>query len=302
MNSNFQPRNCPPLVSIGMPVYNCQNTIQLAINSILSQTFSDWELIIINDCSSDKTSEIVNQYQDKRIRFLDEKENLGLSARLIQSLALSKGKYFARMDGDDISYKSRLEIQLKYLEEHPEVDLVGCQIVVFGKQGKLRGGRKFPEQHELICNHPYNGFPIAHPTYVGKIEWFTKYSYRIKFGKAQDQDLLLRSYRTSKFANVPNFLLGYREPQIYLKKLLISRLFLTLSFIENFVKQPNLNLLLKAITGQLLKAIVDIIATLTCTKSIFHKHRTENCLSPHDKSQWELEWTSVNKKTNTFAL
>src|ERR1700684_499695 len=100
-----------PLVSIGMPVYDCEKTIAVSLRSILNQTFTEWELIIIDDGSQDGTLARAREFDDPRIRIVDGQRNLGLPARLNQAVHLSGGTYFARMDGDDIAYPERIEKQ-----------------------------------------------------------------------------------------------------------------------------------------------------------------------------------------------
>src|SRR4051794_36827493 len=115
-----------PLVSIGMPVRNNEKTLGVAVRSIVRQTYPQWELLLINDGSTDGTLEVARGFCDERIRVIDEPESRGLPARLNQAVAAARGEYFARMDGDDLSYPERLERQVAYLQAHPEVDLVGA--------------------------------------------------------------------------------------------------------------------------------------------------------------------------------
>ena len=98
-----------PLVSIGMPVFNCEKTLIPAVNSILNQTYSNWELFLLDDGSKDKTLEIANSFKDSRIKVIVDGLNKKLPSRLNQAIEMSQGKYFARMDGDDISYPERLQ-------------------------------------------------------------------------------------------------------------------------------------------------------------------------------------------------
>ena len=212
-----------PVVSIAMPVRNCERTLKLAVGSILAQTYPSWELLLIDDGSSDGTAEIARSFQDSRIIVYSDGMARGLVARLNQAIALSRAKYFARMDGDDVAYPERLERQLAYLESHPDVDLIGAAILVFGQDGTPLGKRVVRPDHEAICSTPASGFGLAHPTYVGRLEWFRRHGYREQALRCEDQDLLLRTYRCSRFANVPEILLGYREETIALRKLLPAR-------------------------------------------------------------------------------
>src|SRR5690348_1576876 len=115
-----------PLITIGMPVRNCERTVAAAIRSILNQTCGNWELLIIDDESEDNTVEVASWFRDQRIHLLSGNVHAGLPARLNQAVRRGSGKYFARMDGDDISFPQRLERQVAYLEARPEVDLLAA--------------------------------------------------------------------------------------------------------------------------------------------------------------------------------
>src|SRR5260370_39399684 len=128
-----------PSVSIGMPVCNCESTVRAAVQSILNQTFNDWELLVIDDGSSDQTVNLVRTYVDPRIRVFADGKHEGLVARLNQAIGLSRGRYFARMDGDDISYPERLALQVEFMTQHSETDLVGGGVLTRGGGGRLLG-------------------------------------------------------------------------------------------------------------------------------------------------------------------
>ena len=117
-----------PKVSVIMPSYNSAQYITEAIESILNQTFTDFEFIIINDGSTDDTAKIIKEYanKDHRIKFINHKKNKGFIGCLNECLDIASGEYIAKMDSDDISLPQRLEKQVKYLDEHPSVGMVGC--------------------------------------------------------------------------------------------------------------------------------------------------------------------------------
>ena len=213
----------PPIASIGMSVHNCERTIAASIRSILNQTFSDWELIVIDDGSRDRTLATAADFRDPRIRVVDGRENIGLPQRLNQAVQTSTGKYFARMDGDDIAYPERLAKQVSFLDQHPEVDLLGTSMSVFKDGASLIGLRPAPASHAAICAHPWAGFPMAHPTWMGRIEWFRANPYLPKAVRMEDQELLLRTYAKSTFACLDEVLLAYREESLSLRKNLVAR-------------------------------------------------------------------------------
>ena len=121
-----------PLVSILMPVYKTAPYLREAMDSMLSQTFADFELIVLNDCSPDNAEEILDTYDDPRIVRYKGEKNAGLSNVLNVGIGMARGKYIARMDSDDISSPQRMQVQVDYLETHPEVDLVSVGMQLFG--------------------------------------------------------------------------------------------------------------------------------------------------------------------------
>ena len=208
-----------PLVTVAMSVYNAAATVDLAIRSIQSQSLGDWELIVIDDGSVDQTRQIIAQMRDPRIRLIQEPcKNLGLAARLNQCVRLARGRYVARMDGDDVAYPQRLARQLQYLEQHPEIDLLGSGAVVFKGEGEVVGLYPTACNHEEICRCPWWGFPLAHPTWMGRRLWFVSHPYREGCIRCEDQELLLRSFSHSKFAALDEVLLGYRMDGISARK------------------------------------------------------------------------------------
>jgi glycosyltransferase involved in cell wall biosynthesis len=166
-----------PLVSIAMPVRNCERTVRRAVNSILRQSLSNWELLLLDDGSTDGTLEIARSICDPRIRLFADGQQMGLVPRLNEAVRLAEGNLLARMDGDDVAFPDRLRRQVEFLDEHPEVDLAGCGVLVFRSGGEVLGKRSVVETHEKICRRPWAGFPLGHPTWMGRIEWFRLHPY-----------------------------------------------------------------------------------------------------------------------------
>lgn len=279
-----------PLISIGMPVYNCEKTIHTAIKSILNQTYSNWELIVIDDGSKDKTLEIIKSFQDDRIKIITDGLNKQLPTRLNQAISLSSGKYFARMDGDDVSYPERLQTQVEYLEAHPEIDLLSTQVLVIDKNNKPQGTFPLSESHEEICSNPRSGFASTHPTWMGKTAWFRQHQYRPKAIRIEDQELLMRTYKESKFACLPDILLAYRIESFSLKKSLIGRYCFAKALLEQaFVKKDYL--LSFGVIEQSTKALVDIFAKTSGLNFKLLKHRIGSL--PVNKSDM-VRWQEIN--------
>jgi glycosyltransferase involved in cell wall biosynthesis len=282
-----------PLVSIGMPVFNCEKTLRIAVRSILNQTYSNWELILIDDGSSDKTLEIANSFQDPRIKVVNDGLNQRLQIRLNQAIVLSNGKYFARMDGDDVSYPERLQRQVEYLEKHPEIDLLGTAGMNFDDSGLAIGVMVPKETHAEICAHPWTQFPIAHPTWMGKLEWFQKFQYRRDAIRMEDYDLLLRSYQTSQFASLPEILFGYRVTFFSLEKVLSSRYHIGITLIQKAITDRN-GIFLYGVLVQISKSLIEIFLVKTGLGLKFLPHRVGKLIESTELIQWQEVWSQCN--------
>jgi len=220
-----------PLVSIALPVYNGAKTLAVAIKSILEQEYRNWELILLDDASSDHSLAIMESFDDSRIRVVAGEKNMGLSARLNMAADMALGDYFARMDQDDISFRDRLSKQVAYLEEHQSVDLLGSSVLVFSGEGEVQGVLPIKTEHTEICTHPWNGFHFPHPTWMGKTNWFSEHRYDSSADGVEDQQLLFRTYSKSHFACLEEPLLAYREVRS-LKKMFRARVI----FLRTFFK------------------------------------------------------------------
>jgi glycosyltransferase involved in cell wall biosynthesis len=282
------------LVSIGLPVYNGERTILAAVRSLLRQTFTDWELHVADDGSTDRTPELLAGVGDPRVKVHGGK-HLGLIGQLNRLLELSTGKYFARMDADDVAYPQRLERQVSFLESHPEVDLVGSHVLVFGAGGAALGKRAagIPEGHAAISARPYRAIIIVHPTFVGKLDWFRRYRYWEGTIRCEDQDMLLRSFRHSTFANVPEILLGYREETLGLKKVLKSRWSIMGPFVRELGLRGRPLQCLRGIAEQTFKAGVELVASATGLNYRTLTHRVEP-LTDEERRRWELVWQDTH--------
>lgn len=208
-----------PTISIAMPFFNGGRTLGPAIRSILHQSFEDFELLLCDDGSNDNSAEIVRSFRDPRIVYWSDGSRRRLAARLNECIDRARGRYLARMDADDVAFPQRFEMQLRMLEQHPEIDLCGGPALVFGESGAPLWKFTPPADHAGIIAHPARGFPLWHPTWMGRVEWFREWRYEETALLAQDQELLLRSYRQSRFANVNETVLGYRQERVSLKKL-----------------------------------------------------------------------------------
>ncbi|TDT79869.1 glycosyltransferase involved in cell wall biosynthesis [Bacillus sp. AG1163] len=199
------------LVTIGLPVYNCEKTVLNTIKSILAQTYEKWELIIVDDGSNDKSLEIINSIKDSRIRIYSDGKNKGLPYRLNQIAELAKGVYIARMDSDDIMHPERLEKQVAFLLENSEVDVVGTNAYTIDENNNIVGERKrrssIIDFHEVLAKGLF-----IHPTIMGKTQWFRNNRYSEKYVRAEDHEMWVRTFEQSNFSIMLESLLYYREP------------------------------------------------------------------------------------------
>jgi glycosyltransferase involved in cell wall biosynthesis len=213
-----------PVVTIAMPFFNSAATLELAIRSLLHQSYGDFELLLCDDGSDDHGLAIARSFDDPRLICWSDGQRRRLAARLNECIDRARGLYLARMDADDVAYPDRLARQLAFLVDHAEVDLCSGGAMVFGKAGRPLWRFRPAREHAKITRSPFRGFPLWHPVWMGHIEWFRRWRYKESAWLAQDQELLLRSYRSSRFANLPQVLLGYRRERTSLKKLLRYKL------------------------------------------------------------------------------
>lgn len=200
-----------PLISVAMPIYNAGDYLLDAVNSIIAQTYTNWELFIIDDGSTDNAISNVELIKDARIKILKDGLNKGLAARLNQVIDLAKGQYFARMDQDDVSMPERFKMQLDTLEADLSLDLVAARTLTINSKNKIVGSLPFASTHQQICAKPWQGFYMPHPTWLGRVEWFRKHRYASPAPyMCEDQELLLRAYKVSQFKCHVQVLLHYR--------------------------------------------------------------------------------------------
>lgn len=205
----------PPKVTVLLSVFNAERYLADAIESILKQTFTDFEFIIIDDGSTDRSLQILQQYalQDSRIQLVS-RENRGLVNSLNEGLALAKTPFIARMDADDISYPDRLSKQVDFLKEHPDYAAVGCRVrLIDGDSDPLRLFSPETTHEEIDSAHLRGeGGAITHPAVMfRKNKFISAGQYRLGFNHAEDLDLWLRMAEVGKLGNLPDVLFDYRQ-------------------------------------------------------------------------------------------
>jgi glycosyltransferase involved in cell wall biosynthesis len=203
-----------PMVTVLMPVYNSERFLKQAVQSVLSQTFTDFELLIINDGSTDASVSIIQSFDDPRIRLIHNERNIGVIGTLNKGVALANGKYIARMDADDYSLPIRLEKQVRYLERNPEVAVVATHIIQINA-----GDEELGHWDDDIQNtKPYQIFKtlaktncIAHPTVMMRTDILRSYGYHEQQKGSEDWDLWMRLVSDGhRIDKLTEFLLRYR--------------------------------------------------------------------------------------------
>lgn len=203
-----------PLVSIGIPFFNAGEYLNFAIQSILNQTYQNWELILIDDGSKDNSLEIANYYcvKDKRIRLISDGENKKLPYRLNQLIIESRGEFIARMDADDIMHPDRLFIQHKFLNENSNFNLVSSGLISIDSKNQIKG---FRSVEELFYDFKKTkaSYPVVHPSVMARKSWYLRNKYSTDYPRAEDFDLWTRAISNNDFemAVMPELLLYYRE-------------------------------------------------------------------------------------------
>jgi len=200
-----------PKASVIMPVYNEEKYIKKAIESILNQTFKDFEFIIIDDGSTDRTKEILKKYKDKRIKIITNRKNEFVSRALNKGIKKAKGEYIIRIDGDDIALPNRLEKQINFLETHPEISVLGSAIFEINKKNSLKLMPVLTKDDQIKKGLGLRMFRIIyHPTVIIRKKVLIDIGmYNEKLQYTQDKDLWLRlAAKEYKFENL-------REPLLF---------------------------------------------------------------------------------------
>lgn len=196
-----------PLISVVLPVYNVAPYVKEAIDSILNQTIQDFEILIIDDCSTDSTLTIVKDFSDERIIIVEKEENKGLIDSLNLGFKLAKGKYIARMDGDDINVQDRFEKQLQILENNLQIKACGCWLKEFGFSNKII---KHKQNHDEIVARLLVSCPMSLGAVMLEKEWALNFKFDETKVHVEDYDFWARSAWNGKLYNIQEVLYFYR--------------------------------------------------------------------------------------------
>jgi glycosyltransferase involved in cell wall biosynthesis len=199
----------PCRVTVGLPFRNAARTLDWSIASVVQQTFSDWELILVDDGSTDSSALVASKYCNSRIRLIQDRRSMGLAARLNQISALANSPFVARLDADDIMHPSRLERQVRKLEDDGELTLVGSAAWIIDNDNLIYGDRQvapLPSDPAAVLRNDF----LIHPTVLGRTNWFLSNPYDVSYTRAQDKELWCRTRSQARFARLQERLLYFR--------------------------------------------------------------------------------------------
>lgn len=212
-------QNNQPLLTIGLPFFNNQNTLSSAIKSVLIQTYKNWELLLINDGSTDKSYTIANEFaqKDSRIKLISDGENRGLIFRLNEIIDLANGSYIARMDSDDMMMPEKLEEQMKILIDNQNIDVIDTAVYTINEKDEPIGIRQAGDlctwDKKKILKHAF----LFHATVIAKTSWYRRNKYDEKFIRSEDFELWCRTFDTTVFYRISKPLFIYREGNVNIK-------------------------------------------------------------------------------------
>lgn len=195
------------LISVGIPFFNAEKFLSKAIESVISQSYDNWELLLLDDGSNDGSLEIAKRFEqhDNRVKVFSDGKNKGLGARLNELAVLSNGEYIARMDADDMMHPKRLETQLQILTDNPSIDVLGTNAYVIDENDTVFGMRYRENSGLIKVEH------FIHPTIMGKKQWFLDNPYDEKAIRIEDAELWYRTKKTNNFMMINRPLFFYRE-------------------------------------------------------------------------------------------
>jgi len=227
------------MISVIISTYNNESTISHAIKSILNQKYHKFELIIVNDGSTDKTDEIIQSFNDSRIIYFKNARNFGRSYSRNLGINKSKGKFIAIMDGDDISLPNRLGLQLSYLKNNPNIDVVASNVIYF-YENRVLGVSTLSLSKLNIVNFFVRASRMPHPTWMARANFFKKFKYEPKMDKSEDTDLLIRAHLSCRYAILNKFLVFYRLPYKTDTRYKLKQIYLLFLSRTNFIYDQKL--------------------------------------------------------------
>ncbi|MEZ7500930.1 glycosyltransferase family A protein [Psychrobacter sp. Arc29] len=288
-------------VTICIPFYNSERTLLDAVRSVFAQTHKNWELILIDDGSTDRSLEIARSIDDPRVTVYSDGNNYRLAARLNQAAGLAKYDFMARMDADDLISTVRLEKQLKLLLSDSEIDLVSTGLCSLSDDNEPVGIRCVSPEHSISPKNLLGGGSgIVHASLLGRTAWFKRNPYKESMLKSQDTNLWVRSYSKNdlRVAFISEPLYYYREDSNVTKNQLLTAYSMGRHTIIHDAKQVfSFKTKAKAIANNLAKTFAIKFFTHTALK-VARNRRNAMILSKQERDQIEAEILSIR---NTYV-
>ena len=292
--------NKPVFVTIGIPFFNNEMYLEAAICSVLAQTYRFWELILIDDGSTDQSLKIAKSYaeKDSRIRVISDGKNKKLASRLNQVIHEANYEFIARMDGDDLIPNDRIEKQMLFLSEHPEYDLVSTSLLSISNSDDLIGLRTYPHKDVsktdvLLCQSN-----IVHASIIAKSSWYRRNKYNESTIVAQDYELWLNSAIKGdlKIGFISEYLYYYREEGNVNKHKMLRAYNIQINAIKsNYKGILNYNDYIKSIIKlELKKAVVGVLSLLNLM-SLIHKRRNIESIPQKVIDEYQRQLELINK-------
>jgi glycosyltransferase involved in cell wall biosynthesis len=289
------PSDRVPMVTVALAVLNGGPFLEYAVMSVLNQSWSDWELLLLDDGSTDGAIERLPFLFDPRIVVVRDGHNRGLASRLNQAVGMARGKYFARMDHDDVCHPERFARQVAFLDGNPEVDLLATQCLTIDEQERLIGKLPYANTHVDICRRPWQGFYMAHPSWMGKTKWFRRNAYQDPAPYCcEDQELLLRAHYSSCYHALPECLLAYRvRTHISWQKQFRTRVAMGKMQVHHFLNRGEWVNALLSVFMELARVGCDSWKKIRSKVTLSAKGGRNASLSTEDRQEWQAIITGL---------
>ena len=279
-----------PFVSISISFFNAESTLLDAVRSVFAQTHKNWELILIDDGSTDNSLELARSINEPRVRVYSDGENKKLAARLNQAITLSKYDFIARMDADDLMAPDRIEKQLKILTERKDIDLVSTGVLSLSDENTPVGIRVVPEGHVLTAKNILRAQSgIIHASVLARKSWYQRNNYREDYPAAEDSELWVRAYSKSdlKVFFIREPLYFYREDgNVTKEKLLrgygLGRRLIRDSATSNFSFYLKINTFIRSFS----KTAFVILMSFFNRLDFLRERRNRGCASDSEMSEY----------------
>jgi glycosyltransferase involved in cell wall biosynthesis len=278
-----------PMVTVALAVLNGGATLEHAVCSILNQSWPHWELLLLDDGSTDGAIEHLPFLSDPRIIVVRDGQHRGLASRLNQAVDMAQGKYFARMDHDDLCHPERFSRQIAFLDEHQEVDLLATRCVTMNEREQLIGALPSDITHADICRRPWWGFYMAHPSWMGRTEWFRRNCYQDPAPyRCEDQELVLRAHYSSQYHTLPEYLLAYRvHTRILWAQRFKTRMAMGKMKFAHFLARKELILALLSGLVEGTKLGIDVLNIVGAKLCLYDKDTQSSILTLENRKEWE---------------